>query len=116
MLKTISLYNLIALLAVVLVSMPVLVLTSHDHLFSAGDGCHSIQSHTCNTKELHGDLHTGDTCVACLRAGCFVALAPADQSATIIIPVGATTLAANPQLTVSDDLACPERGPPTVVL
>lgn len=112
MLKTISLCNLIAVLIILLVSTPIFVVTSHHHLISGGDGRLAIQSHTCNTKDVHQDLPAGDTCLACLRAGLFVASFSADRVSTRIAPVGATMTTADRLPVESDDLACPKRGPP----
>ena len=112
MLKTIGLYHLIATLIALLVSTPILVATSHDHDFFGGNGHHTIQSHTCGVKELHRELHAGDTCLACLRAGLFVASFPADQLNARIAPIGPTKTTADLPLVQSDDLACPKRGPP----
>ena len=104
-----------ALLIVALVTTPVIVATSHDHQFFGGDGRHTIQSHTCSTKELHRDLHASDTCLACLRAGLFVASFPAIHGSTSLAPVCAAMMTADRQLMESEDLACPERGPPFIL-
>lgn len=114
MLKIIGLCNLIAVLIIVLLSTPILVATSHHHDLPGGDGRHTLQAHTCGTKELHRDLYAGDTCFACLRAGLFVASFPADQTMTRVDPVAATMTSAGLLLEESDDLGCPKRGPPTL--
>lgn len=115
MLKTISFRNLIAVLIVTLVSTPILVVTSHGHLFSGGDGHHTLQSHTCTTHEVHKDLHAGDTCSACLRAGLFAASFPADLGIVRAVHVNTAVETENPHLLDNDDLACPKRGPPTLL-
>jgi hypothetical protein len=114
MLKTISSFFLTAVMILLLVWTPVLVLTSHDHLlFGGGNSKQTIRLHTCGSTELHRDLHAGDTCLACLRAGLFVASVPADLDESRITPVGAVPAKASPRPEKRNDFAYPKRGPPT---
>ena len=112
-LKTIDIRKLISLLIAALIAAPPVAFPSHMHLVGGGDGQHAIVAHTCGKDEVHRELHSGETCLACLRTGFSVALFSDDSRGADIAPVGLTMQVVNLRPTESEELACPKRGPPT---